>query len=448
LRAQRIKTLGPFFMQIQGHEDHKGSSTKKSQRNANSFFVSFVWPHFVIFVTLYLETSKAFLIYLTGSKYYSFPFYLSPPNIKPMRILVSVSLLISVFVISCTSPKETKSLTTQLDSLYATHPDFSGVVLVAEKGKPVYHKAFGYRNFETKTPTDTATIFELASVSKQFTGVLIMMLKEAGKLDYDDLLEKYVPGLPYQGITIRHLLHHTSGLPDYFPLMSEHWDKSKVAGNDDVIAYLKQYHPEKSFEPNERYEYSNTGYIMLGAIVEKVSGKEFISFAHERIFTPVNMTVTDIRTAEQKATLQNFALGHMYVPEKQRYVRADSFPASNYTIWVGGRKGPGRISSTTTDLLKWDRALYTENLIKKESLNEAFTPSKLKGDSLHQYGFGWELRTHPTLGKVVWHGGDNPGYKSAIVRYIDADKTVIMLHNNVKGDFYDILAGIDKLIGN
>ncbi len=364
-----------------------------------------------------------------------------------MKIPSQLSALIFLLFIACTPPKESPSLTSQLDSLYAAHPDFSGVILVAEKGKPVYHKAFGYRNFETKTPIDTATIFELASVSKQFTGVLIMMLKEEGKLSYDDLLEKYVPGLPYPGITLRHLLNHTSGLPDYFPLMSEHWDKTKVAGNDEVIAYLKQYHPEKSFGPGERYEYSNTGYIMLGSVVEKAAGKEFIQFAHERIFTPVNMTTTDIRTAEQKAALPNFALGHIYVPEKQRYIRADSFPASNYTIWVGGRKGPGRISSTTTDLLKWDRALYTEDLIKKETLIDAFTPATLKGDSLHYYGFGWELRTHPVLGKVVWHGGDNPGYKSAIVRYIDADKTVIMLHNNVKGDFYEVLGGIDTLIG-
>ncbi len=364
-----------------------------------------------------------------------------------MNTLTKLALLLLLFTSSCKSEKETKSFSSKLDSLYALHPDFSGVVLVAERGKPIYHKAFGYKNFETKSPIDTATIFELASVSKQFTGVLIMMLKEEGKLNYDDLLEKYVPGLPYPGITLRHLLNHTSGLPDYFPLMSEHWDKSKVADNEDVIAYLKQFQPAKSFEPGEKYEYSNTGYIMLGSVVEKVSGKEFVEFAHERIFTPVRMTTTDIRTAEQKAALPNFALGHMYVKEKQRYVRADSFPASNYTIWVGGRKGPGRISSTTTDLLKWDRALYTEDLVKKESLEEAFSPARLKNDSLHYYGFGWELRTHPTLGKVVWHGGDNPGYKSAIVRYINVDKTVIMLHNNVKGDFYDILGGIDTLIG-
>ncbi|CAN5411602.1 serine hydrolase [soil metagenome] len=364
-----------------------------------------------------------------------------------MKTLLKLSVAVLLINISCQPAEEQKSLSSKLDSLYALHPDFSGVVLVADKGKPVYHKAFGYKNFETKVLLDTATIFEVASVSKQFTAMLIMMLKEEGKLDYDDLLEKYVQGLPYPGITIRHLLHHTSGLPDYFVLMNEHWDKTKVAGNEDVIDYLKQYHPERLFAPNEKYNYSNTGYIMLGSVVEKVSGKKFIQFAHERIFDPLKMNTTDIRSAEVKSSLPNFALGHMYVPEKSRYIRADSFPESNYTIWVGGRKGPGRISSTTFDLLKWDRALYTEDLVKRETLEQGFLPATLKNDSISNYGFGWELRKHPTLGKVVWHGGDNPGYKAAIVRYIDADKTVIMLHNNVKGDFYDILGGIDEIIG-
>jgi CubicO group peptidase (beta-lactamase class C family) len=341
-----------------------------------------------------------------------------------------------------------RNLSTQLDSLLTAN-DFSGVVLLADKGKPVYHKAFGYTDFASKAPMDTSSIFELASVSKQFTAAMILMLQEEGKLTVNDPLEKYVPGLPYKDITIRHLLTHTSGLPDYFDLLNEHWDKTKVATNEDIIAYLKQYHPDKLFEPNSRYNYSNTGYVMLGTIVEKASGKDFIAFAHERIFTPLDMHDSDLRTAAQKAAISRFALGHVYVPEKQRYIRADSFPSSNYTIWAGGRKGPGRISSTSSDLLKWDRALYTERVVKKGSLEQGFTPTILSNDSISNYGFGWELRSHPKLGRVVAHGGDNPGYKTAIVRYIDADKTTIMLCNNPRNEtFFPMLAEIDRLRGN
>ncbi|PMD88390.1 serine hydrolase, partial [Siphonobacter sp. BAB-5405] len=156
-----------------------------------------------------------------------------------------------------------------LDAFFRTAPDFSGVVLIAEKGKPVYHRAFGYQNFDTRQSMTTASVFELASLSKQFTAMTILLLKEAGKLQYDDPIENYLPGLPYPGVTIRHLLNHTSGLPDYQEVMDQHWDKSKVAGNADNIAYLIQYHPERQFEPGSRYEYSNTGYMLLASIVEK-----------------------------------------------------------------------------------------------------------------------------------------------------------------------------------
>ncbi|HEX8060280.1 MAG TPA: serine hydrolase domain-containing protein, partial [Cyclobacteriaceae bacterium] len=138
-----------------------------------------------------------------------------------------LSFILLALLASCTKKEETLSskITPKIDSLFAAEKDFSGVVLVADNGKAIYHKAFGYRNFDTKDVMDTTSIFELASVSKQFTAMIIMMLNEEGKLNYEDPLEKYVTGLPYKGITIRHLLTHTSGLPDYQQVMDEHWDK-------------------------------------------------------------------------------------------------------------------------------------------------------------------------------------------------------------------------------
>jgi CubicO group peptidase (beta-lactamase class C family) len=361
-------------------------------------------------------------------------------------------LFLSSLFIGCnqkTSDKRTQPMLPQkIDSLLSTVPDFSGVVLVADHGKSIYYKAIGYRNFETKTPLDTTDIFELASVSKQFTAMAIMMLKEEGKLSYDDLLEKYIPGLPYAGITIRHLLTHTSGLPDYQAIMDQYWDKSKVANNDDILVYLKKYHPAALFLPGQKYTYSNTGYVMLGSIAEKVSGKDFVEFCRERIFNPLQMKNTDIRSLEEKKVIGNFALGHIYVEEKQRYVRADSFPSSNYTIWLGNRKGPGRISSTASDLLKWDRALYSEKIISQATLKEAFTPYTLSNDSISNYGFGWTIEEGADEQKIVWHDGDNPGYKTIIIRFLDEDKTIIMLCNNAHAKFADISKAIKTLLIN
>ena len=361
-----------------------------------------------------------------------------------MKALIKLSGLLLIFFTACnTSRQESYPLTEKIDSLFATVPDYSGVLLIADKGKPLYHKGFGYLNFETKVPLDTTSLFELASVSKQFTAMVLMMLQEEGKIQYDDPIEKYLPGLPYPGITIRHLLNHTSGLPDYQQIMDEHWDKSKVASNEDIIAYLIQYHPEKLAEPGDKYEYSNTGYVLLASIAEKTSGKDFVEFCDERIFKPLNMTSTAIRSLSEKAAISNFALGHMYVKEKQRYIRADSFPSSNYTIWLGNRKGPGRVSSIASDLLKWDRALYTESLVKKETLSQAFAPAKLNNDSISNYGFGWDIQLSPELGHVVRHSGSNPGYKTHIIRYIDIDKTVIMFSNNDHEKFEMLLNTIE-----
>ena len=272
-----------------------------------------------------------------------------------------------------------------------------------------------------------------------------MMLKEKGLLNYDDSVSKYLE-IPYRGITIRHLLTHTSGLPDYQDIMDKYWDKTKVAGNPDCIAYLNKYAPPKLFEPGIKYTYSNTGYMLLASIAEKASGKDFIEMCRKWIFRKLKMKSTDIRTLEEKKTTTNFAIGHIYVEERNKYVRADSFPSSNYTIWLGNRKGPGRISSTADDLLKWDKALYTEKLVKQSTLQDAFTPMKLNDGSFSNYGFGWDLRTDPVLGKIVQHNGDNPGYKTQIIRYIDKKKTIIILNNNALENFNTIIKQLEALL--
>ncbi|MEQ8362788.1 MAG: serine hydrolase domain-containing protein [Cyclobacteriaceae bacterium] len=360
-------------------------------------------------------------------------------------------LILLALATSCQVKQEQKSeessLVVKVDSVFTSLPNFSGVVLFADKGEPICHKAFGVRSFETNTPIETNDIFELASVSKQFTAMTIVMLKQDGKLDYDDPIEKYLPGIAYQGITIRHLLTHTSGLPDYYEVMDQHWDKSKVATNPDIFEYLKKYNPPKNFEPGEKYEYSNTGYVFLASITEAVSGQDFVAFCKERIFEPLGMTSTAIRSNDEKNELSNLAYGHVYVDDREMFIRADSFPSSNYTIWLGGRKGPGRVSSTATDLLKWDQALYTDQVVTQETLKEAFAPATFNDGSKSDYGFGWDIIPTSNAGKVVWHNGDNPGYKTIIVRYLDANKTLIILNNNYHPQFEEARKAIDEIVG-
>ena len=319
----------------------------------------------------------------------------------------------------------------------ASADGFSGVVLVAEDGKILFERASGFRSFEDQIPLQTSDIFELASVSKQFTAMLVMISKEKGLLDFDDPVDKFVK-IPYPGITIRHLLTHTSGLPDYQAIMDEHWDKSKVAGNPDILDYLRKYAPPSLFAPGEKYEYSNTGYVLLGSIVEQATGKDFVALSREWVFRPLGMSNTDMRSLDEKAAVTNFAAGHIQ-DENGEYVNANKFRSSDYTMWLGNRKGPGRVSSNAADLLKWDQALYSDKLVSQETMTEAFTPYRLNDETRSYYGFGWDLEPKSPFGKMVSHTGDNPGYRTIIVRYIEENKTIIILNNDAHKDMIKLV---------
>ena len=309
----------------------------------------------------------------------------------------------------------------------AVSQDFSGVILIASEGEIIFTGVNGKRDFENNTPLMPSDIFELASVSKQFTAMMVMICKEKGMLNYDDLVEKYLD-IPYKGITIRNLLTHTSGLPDYQKVMDENWDKSKVAGNTEIIEYLKKYKPKILFSPGDEYKYSNTGYVLLGSIVEKVTGEDFVEMSKKWIFEPLKMENTSIRSNEEKKELDNLAFGHKK-DSLDRFVNANKFLSSDYTIWLGNRKGPGRVSSNVFDLLLWDQALFTEKLVSKKTMGEAFSPYILNDKTLSYYGFGWRLNKD-SKNKIVTHSGSNPGYKTRIVRLLDKRKTIIILSNN------------------
>lgn len=330
------------------------------------------------------------------------------------------------------------SVKAKADSILASHPSFSGVVLVAEKGRPVFHKAYGYRDFNRRDPVRRNDVFELASVSKQFTAAIIGMLQQEGRLQFDDSVSKYL-NIPWKDITIRQLLNHTSGLPDYQAVMDRYWDKSRVAGNPEILEYLNRYPPAMRFKPGTRFEYSNTGYVFLASIAETVSGIDFIELCRSRIFHPARMRLANVRTLAEKAALRRFARGHVYVVKEKRFVRADSFPSSDYTLWLGNRKGPGRVSARATDLLRWDQALYTDKYLSEATKAEAFKPARLNDGRLSHYGFGWFLERTARGGEVIWHDGDNPGYRTMFRRYPHSGHTLIVLCNN----YYD---GFERMV--
>jgi CubicO group peptidase (beta-lactamase class C family) len=309
--------------------------------------------------------------------------------------------------------------------------DFSGSVLIADKGKIIYQKSFGYSNFATKDLANSESMFDLASVTKQFTAMGILILKERGKLKLEDPLTKYLKTLPYSNITIRHLLTHTSGVPDYLDLCNKHWDKSKIAFNKDIIDLFARVKPSLQFSPGENFEYSNTGYLLLASIIEKASGLSFADFMKKNIFKPLKMGRTRIYNSRRskKEIIQNYAYGYIITDSLKVPTLPDSFKKFNYVFYVDGVVGDGAISSSAPDLLKWDQALYTDKLVKNSTLQEAFIPFKSKDGKRFGYGFGWGLSNDSKTGKSVYHRGGGGGYDTYISRFIDTNKTIIVLRN-------------------
>lgn len=346
------------------------------------------------------------------------------------RICLLAVLLLSNIVVA-----QTRKIN-QLDSLFNhlyTSGEFNGNVLIAEHGNVIYEKSFGLANEETHERLNNETVFELASVSKQFTAMGIVQLQKEGKLSYDDLISTYIPELKnYGNITIQQLLIHTGGLPDYMQLMMENkGDNVNSITNDDVIRFFQEVNPEKDFEPGEQFNYSNSGYVILASIIERVSGKSYENYLKEKIFIPLEMNNTFVyRRRYQPKEIGNYALGYIYSDSLKRKILPDEEGKNSHYVYLDGMFGDGMVNSNLHDLLKWDRALYTNKLINDEDKKIIFSSYKTNDSLETAYGFGWFINQDSLYGKRVSHTGRWAGYLTVFERNIDHDKTIIILQNN------------------
>jgi len=286
---------------------------------------------------------------------------------------------------------------------------------VMRDGQVVKAQGYGLSNIELNVPVSPQTVFQSGSVGKQFTATGIMMLVEEGKVGLDDKITKYFPGSPesWNKITVRNLLTHTSGLKDY---TNKIIDSRRDYTEEELLKALQSL--PLDFAPGDRYDYSNSGYMLLGFLIHKVTGKFYGDFLQERIFNPMGMTTTRIISEED--IVPNRAAGYRLVKGAIKNQEWNS-PTLNTTA-------DGSLYFTVLDLAKWDAALYTEKLIKRTSLDLMWTPVKLNDGKTHPYGFGW--RIHEMNGhRLIEHGGSWQGFTTAISRYVDEKLTVVALCN-------------------
>lgn len=294
-------------------------------------------------------------------------------------------------------------------------------VLVVHNGATALLNGYGLADVEKKTPITPDTAFDLASVSKQFTAMAIMLLAERGRLHYDDSATRWIPDLPEfdapRPITLRDLLNHTSGLPDYLGVFK---------GNDDEFAKLscgdipKMLTGKKlRFAPGSKFEYSNTNYALLPLVVERATGKNFARFLHDYVFAPLNMNGTQVADAVPYS-VANRATGY-------------GRKLFSNKLFVSRRDGPicgdGNVFTTVRDMANWDAGLNGERLVRQSTLAEAWTPPQLPDGKKTSYGFGWLSNTKNGK-RTVSHNGGWAGTHTVIVRQIDDKLTIVVLCND------------------
>ncbi len=332
----------------------------------------------------------------------------------------------------------------KIDNLVAgqfANDELAGNILIAQKGAILYQKSLGLADVANRVPLDEHSAFQLASVSKLFTSVAILQLKQKGKLKVDDPVKNYLPTFSHPQITIRHLLTHTSGLADLQMLEKPYAaDTGKIFTIADLVPAINQSDRAIRFSPGEKWSYSNSGYGLLALIVEKVSGLAFPSYLTRYIFQPAGMSHTYVSTPLLKVPDPHRVKGYdspTYAPWLRQ--RVDSLPRNRIELHnLGGLLGQANVISTTGDLLLFDRALYGSKLLKASTLQEALRPTRLTnqelattgwGNTSAYYGLGWMILKDTTAGKVVFHSGGMPGAVTLFLRNITKDQTVILLNN-------------------
>jgi CubicO group peptidase (beta-lactamase class C family) len=348
----------------------------------------------------------------------------------------------------CSSAASAQVPSTQVDAIFAPlkSSDAPGAaVLVVRNGQPLFRSGYGVTDLHTKTKIDAHTNFRLASFTKQFTAACIMLLAHDGKLHYDDHLTDLFPEFPEYGksITVRNLLNHTSGLPDYEDLLMKQYPNTPPELVPQILdaGVLKLLEQQASgeFPAGTKWEYSNSGYAVLAMIVEKVSGKPFGQFLHERIFVPLKMTNT-LAYEKGKNEVPHRAYGHSKADEKKEETKKDVTKPD--AIWQETDQSPtsavlgdGGIYSSLDDLEKWDRAIRNHTLLSAAEMQPALTPveptggpAKFPDGSSLSYGFGWFL--DPYRGhKRMSHDGSTIGFRTTIQRFPDDALTIIILAN-------------------
>jgi len=347
---------------------------------------------------------------------------------------IKPTLLLAVLLIACANAHAGDTKTTQVDTIMHEYAgDVPGAsLLILKDGKPLLSRGYGMADIEDHVAATPATDYRLASVTKQFIAAAILLLRQDGKLHLHDSVRQWLPSLPAgdAGVRIENLLDHTGGLTDYEDLIPADF-KGQVS-DADVLRWLSA-NGGHYFPPGQGYRYSNSGYVLLGLIVERASRMTLPTFLKQRIFDPLGMTHTLLYEHHRGPQVPHRAYG--YSEENGKWTRTDQSPTS-------ATRGDGGIYSCIEDMTKWDAALYDDRLLDAASRKLAFTPHvKVTGEPYEAYyGFGWRIS-----GDTIWHSGESIGFRNVIVRWPKQHFTIVLLSNRNAPEPYRTALAIARI---
>jgi len=316
---------------------------------------------------------------------------------------------------------------------------FNGTVLYSEKGHLIFKKAYGFANVRRhRDSLTTHSAFQLASVSKMFGAMAVMILKKEGKIDYDEDIRTYIPEFPYEGVTCRLLMTHRSGLPRYMSLALDKWKNKRIPmDNDDVMSLFVKYKPDVYFKPNHGFHYCNTNYALLANVVEAVTGKHFDEFVEEKIFKPLGMNDSFVYNMRNDSSVPLYVEKGVpgYYHRGWRWRRMEN-------DYLNGVMGDKNVYTSVEDLFKYDRALDNFKLVPDTILHEAFKKGSPKyWRRKDNYGFGWRIKV--SMDSVAYHFGWWKGFRTFYIRDMRHQKTLVVLTNKDKGpgsaNFWNII---------
>lgn len=363
------------------------------------------------------------------------------PEVPAKSISLNTSEEEKSILIEKYSSSDTKKVNHALDSLLRRinkRHDFHGSILVAKNEKIVYSNQIGYADFRKKEPLSNESIFQLASVSKQFTAAAIMLLHERKQLKLTDTVNNYFPNFPYEDVTIKNLLNHTAGLPKYFWVAEHKWKKKEPPSNSKMMNLLATSNVLRFFKPGRNFDYSNTGYLVLASIVEKVSNTNFSDFVKINIFDPLEMKNSFVYSFKNDSIKKNQLVGYRLY-RGWRHLKINN--SVNDAV-VGDKN----VYTTAEDLFKWALALNNGKLISKESLNQMYA----KGETIYgrkiPYGFGFRIDKENS--NIIYHYGKWNGFSTGLTQYLDDDLVVIVLEHTSYNAMKSLNKKIKKLVND